>query len=103
MKAFERDADWGLPVLTWVSVYWFSRAGPAATLRIYYECYNGTDHDEVVDVPGAPMGVSYFPRELVRPPSRRVQLPPLRRVVGLTSTRVVRGQLGARGGRPCRV
>ncbi|KAH9169976.1 Alpha/Beta hydrolase protein [Lactarius sanguifluus] len=24
-------------VLTWVSIYWFSRAGPAASVRIYYE------------------------------------------------------------------
>ncbi|KAJ7282424.1 hypothetical protein C8J57DRAFT_1554332, partial [Mycena rebaudengoi] len=22
---------------TWISIYWFSRAGPAASLRIYYE------------------------------------------------------------------
>ncbi|KAH9018198.1 alpha/beta-hydrolase [Lactarius deliciosus] len=24
-------------VLTWISIYWFSRAGPAASVRIYYE------------------------------------------------------------------
>ncbi|CAD0088709.1 unnamed protein product, partial [Aureobasidium mustum] len=24
-------------ILTWISIYWFSRAGPAATVRIYYE------------------------------------------------------------------
>ncbi|KAJ7859303.1 Alpha/Beta hydrolase protein [Mycena olivaceomarginata] len=24
-------------ILTWISIYWFSRAGPAATQRIYYE------------------------------------------------------------------
>lgn len=24
-------------ILTWVSIYWFSTAGPAASLRIYYE------------------------------------------------------------------
>jgi hypothetical protein len=24
-------------ILTWISIYWFSQAGPAASLRIYYE------------------------------------------------------------------
>ncbi|KAF7324471.1 EHN domain-containing protein [Mycena kentingensis (nom. inval.)] len=34
---YEWDDD---EVLTWISVYWFSRAGPAASLRIYYENSN---------------------------------------------------------------
>ncbi|KAH9974906.1 alpha/beta-hydrolase [Lactifluus volemus] len=29
-------------VLTWVSIYWFSRAGPAASVQIYYELQNPT-------------------------------------------------------------
>jgi pimeloyl-ACP methyl ester carboxylesterase len=52
-------------VLTWVSIYWFSRAGPAASCRIYYEV------GEVVieaPVPKIPMGVSFFPKELVNWP-----------------------------------
>lgn len=61
-----------LAVLTWASIYWFSRAGPAATLRIYYEFTNGGDHPRVLLTHGALMGVSYFPRELVIQPSRRV-------------------------------
>ncbi|KAI1794412.1 epoxide hydrolase [Ganoderma leucocontextum] len=28
-------------VLEWISIYWFSRAGPAASTRIYYETSNG--------------------------------------------------------------
>lgn len=27
-------------LLTWISIYWFSTAGPAATCRIYYEAYH---------------------------------------------------------------
>lgn len=33
-------------ILTWVSIYWFSTAGPAASLRIYYEAVHG---DEIND------------------------------------------------------
>jgi hypothetical protein len=28
-------------ICTWVSIYWFSRAGPAASVRIYYESLKG--------------------------------------------------------------
>lgn len=49
-------------VLTWISIYWFSRAGPAASLRIYYETVK--DRSNLDLVPGVPMGVSYFPAEL---------------------------------------
>ncbi|KZP08679.1 alpha/beta-hydrolase, partial [Athelia psychrophila] len=53
-------------VLTWISVYWFSRAGPAASLRIYYE----VEHESEPDGPSPkiPMGVTYFPKELVSLP-----------------------------------
>ena len=49
-------------MLTWVSVYWFSRAGPAASVRIYYE-------NTQAKVPygpwsSVPCGLSYFPQEL---------------------------------------
>ncbi|KDQ55068.1 hypothetical protein JAAARDRAFT_340408 [Jaapia argillacea MUCL 33604] len=57
-------------ILTWISVYWFSRDGPAASSRIYYEMHNA---QELVGIPFAgpvPMGVSYFPKEpLVVPKS----------------------------------
>ncbi|KAJ7207580.1 Alpha/Beta hydrolase protein [Mycena pura] len=62
-------------VLTWISVYWFSRAGPAASLRIYYEAAAAGDlvpsvHDAA---PAIPMGVSYFPGELAGLPRNWVR------------------------------
>lgn len=55
-------------VLEWISIYWFSRAGPAASLRIHYEVIGqggviGNDAN-----PSVPMGVSFFPAELVNVP-----------------------------------
>lgn len=75
---YEKLHDWtdGYPwtddeVLTWVCVYQFSAAGAAASVRIYYE----SKHAEVARtqrgfgyVPGVPLGLSYFPRDLVLPP-----------------------------------
>ncbi|KAJ6472488.1 Alpha/Beta hydrolase protein [Mycena sanguinolenta] len=57
-------------VLTWISLYWFSRAGPAASLRIYYEV---VAEDGVVPTPYGshptiPLGFSHFPGELVNLP-----------------------------------
>ncbi|THH14010.1 hypothetical protein EW146_g6277 [Bondarzewia mesenterica] len=52
-------------VLTWISVYWFSRAGPAASVRIYYEmAKSGHISRSRPAYAGIPMGVSYFPKEL---------------------------------------
>jgi hypothetical protein len=57
-----------------VSVYWFSRAGPAASLRIYYETKEGSEKT-LHTVPKIPMGVSYFPKELIRVPKSYVRAP----------------------------
>jgi len=51
-------------VLTWISIYWFSRAGPAASVRIYYETANDGDRLKMPKVTSVPMGLSYFPKEL---------------------------------------
>ncbi|KAJ7832086.1 Alpha/Beta hydrolase protein [Mycena olivaceomarginata] len=54
-------------VLTWISVFWFSRAGPAASLRIYFEAGN-RNLDQVIgstSAPVIPLGISYFPKELL--------------------------------------
>lgn len=65
-------------VLTWVSIYWFSRAGPAASQRIYYETHHrirDDQHSGPSDGPpqfwmdlakfcNVPLGVSRFPREV---------------------------------------
>lgn len=54
-------------ILTWVSIYYFSTAGPAASIRIYYEAL----HTEFLDrarlsqwTPGVKLGFAYFPREI---------------------------------------
>lgn len=53
-------------MLTWVSIYWFSASGPAASLNVY---------NEMVQVSGRapektaiPQGYSYFPREGINAP-----------------------------------
>ncbi|KAI0671039.1 alpha/beta-hydrolase [Trametes maxima] len=55
-------------VLEWISIYWFSRAGPTATLRIYYEMLSGGGWLEGVKWTSIPLGLSYFPKELFRLP-----------------------------------
>ncbi|KAJ7912108.1 Alpha/Beta hydrolase protein [Mycena leptocephala] len=57
-------------VLTWLSIYYFSRAGPAASLRIYYEvAAENALLPSVHDVrPGIPLGFSFFPAEVVNLP-----------------------------------
>ena len=59
-----------MAVLEWVSIYWFSRAGPGESTRIYYEMSSGntgTAFDGYV-WQSVPMGASYFPKEVVRLP-----------------------------------
>ena len=56
-------------ILTWVSIYWFSTAGPAASTRIYYE----NRHSETIKtlgtyIPDVELGLSYFPKDLSVPP-----------------------------------
>ncbi|KAI0643077.1 alpha/beta-hydrolase [Trametes meyenii] len=57
-------------VLEWVSIYWFSRAGPAASIRIYYEMMGGGSKDRLSGTKwmSIPLGLSYFPREHWRLP-----------------------------------
>lgn len=59
-----RSDDWST-VLTWVSLYCFSTAGPAASLRIYYEVTKAGDRQlPSAQLPTVPHGVSFFPKEL---------------------------------------
>ncbi|KAL0960891.1 hypothetical protein HGRIS_005900 [Hohenbuehelia grisea] len=59
-------------VLTWISIYWFSRAGPAASLRIYHEVIGSGELNAKSFTPPPrpkiPMGFSMFEKELVRFP-----------------------------------
>jgi len=51
-------------VLTWVSIFWFSRAGPAASLRIYFELEARKEATDLGVAPKIPMGASFFPKEI---------------------------------------
>lgn len=57
-------------ILTWVSIYWFSAAGPNAHIRIYYEAqHNPTtqipDRDRASQwVDHVKLGVAHFPNEI---------------------------------------
>lgn len=63
-------------VLTWVSIYWFSTAGPAASLRIYYEAIHignslspggggGVDRERTQRwIPNVKLGMCHTPREI---------------------------------------
>jgi hypothetical protein len=55
-------------------VYWFSRSGPAATVRIYYEIIQSGDFHNLPRVTAVPMGVSVFPKELAIAPRSLVSL-----------------------------
>jgi len=54
-------------VLTWISVYWFSRPGPAASVRIYYEVNNANEYADVL-WSSIPCGLSFFAKEISVPP-----------------------------------
>ena len=52
-------------ILTWVSIYWFSTAGPAASVRIYYEATHtkGIDREAISQyVDGVKLGLAFFPK-----------------------------------------
>ncbi|KAF8869907.1 Alpha/Beta hydrolase protein [Infundibulicybe gibba] len=81
---YEKLVDWtdAYPwtddeALTWILIYWFSRAGPTASIRIYYEV---TQEDNVLyptESTTIPLGFSYFPKELVIPPRKWIRDPTL--------------------------
>ena len=62
-------------VLTWISIYWFSVAGPAASVRIYYETKNQPDVKKLDVVRttewigGVKLGLMFNPKELARFPN----------------------------------
>ncbi|KAF4766091.1 hypothetical protein N7455_005254 [Penicillium solitum] len=57
-------------ILTWISVYWFSAAGPAASVRIYYEAFHaetvkGKSYTDLIAyIPNVKLGVAHLPREI---------------------------------------
>ena len=57
-------------ILTWVSIYQFSKAGPAASALIYYEAqnthpYSREDPRQVQYNAPVKLGLSYFPKDLL--------------------------------------
>lgn len=59
-------------LITWISIYWFSTAGPEANVRIYYEFAHDPDPDvETVRtgrVSTVKYAVAHFPGEIIRCP-----------------------------------
>ena len=78
---YEKLHDWtdGYPftddeILTWISIYYFSRAGPAASVRIYYESdktkVDGLDTFQALLSynHSVKLGIAYFPKEIISMP-----------------------------------
>ncbi|RMD40934.1 hypothetical protein DV735_g4184, partial [Chaetothyriales sp. CBS 134920] len=57
-------------ILTWISIYHFSRPGAAASQRIYYEQRHGTVNffDKSAEYIDVPLGLSLPPKEIVSVP-----------------------------------
>lgn len=57
-------------ILTWVSIYWFSTAGPEASVRIYYESLHaesvsGITYAQLMSyIPRVKLGLAHLPREI---------------------------------------
>ena len=61
-------------VLTWISIYYFARAGPAASCQIYYEMVHSAPGHRMRNIDWGssttPLGLSYFPKEMVTLPRK---------------------------------
>ena len=57
-------------VLTWISIYYFSTAGPAASVYIYYEAVNDPKFGfaSVMGYADVPLAIADFPREVANAP-----------------------------------
>lgn len=63
-------------ILTWISIYQFSRAGPGASVRIYYETFHtyggiwpNMTYDALMDwTPNVHLGLTYNPKDLENVP-----------------------------------
>ena len=57
-------------VLTWVSIYWFSRAGPGASTAWYYESSHVTPQvfETAAQYCTVPLGISSFPYDITHTP-----------------------------------
>jgi len=63
-------------ILTWISIYQFSRAGPGASARIYYETYHTQEnnwpsmtYNALLEyIPSVNYGLTYSPKDLENVP-----------------------------------
>ncbi|KAI1158061.1 microsomal epoxide hydrolase [Nemania serpens] len=62
-------------VCTWISIYWFSTAGPRAAVQLYYEVVHAknpsgmaADPDELVAWQDVKVGLGHFPRDILSLP-----------------------------------
>jgi len=62
-------------ILTWVSIYWFSKGGPEASIRIYYEAFHANPITDITYaklysyIPDVKLGVVHLPLEISIVPS----------------------------------
>lgn len=58
-------------ILTWISIYWFSTAGPEANVRIYHEATHPAPQSHISTqslrkyIPHVKLGLAHFPREIM--------------------------------------
>jgi len=58
-------------ICTWLNIYWFSTAGPAASVRIYYETTHASNRGRDTSrerlklwIPDVKIGLSHFPNDI---------------------------------------
>jgi pimeloyl-ACP methyl ester carboxylesterase len=63
-------------LLDWISIYWFSTAGPGASVAIYHEAETEINKGGggYWDWQPAPLGITQFPRDIVGMPSAALRL-----------------------------
>ncbi|KAK0446993.1 Alpha/Beta hydrolase protein [Desarmillaria tabescens] len=55
-------------VLMWISIYFFSRSGPTASIHIYYKILGSSNMAVLGQKPAIPNGLLYFPKEVMAVP-----------------------------------
>ncbi|KAK5800151.1 hypothetical protein VI817_002363 [Penicillium citrinum] len=66
-------------ILTWISIYWFSKPGPEASVRIYYESFHsesvsGIPYSKLMSyIPDVKLGLAHLPCEIAAAPSTWVE------------------------------
>jgi pimeloyl-ACP methyl ester carboxylesterase len=74
--AADSDVSWSQDdVLDWISIYWFSKAGPGASVNIYHEAQQGLKAigGSLWEYMPSPLGVTQFPKDICGMPSAALQ------------------------------